>query len=108
MEGFDHIGIIVAYDGRLVKLEDRTWEYANYKTKGRVSQAVEPVEIMRDKDMRTFILEVKHALIRSLLYVEQIPICPPKFTSTSKPLAHDSKVFDTPYDDQYKYNKAVL
>ena len=33
MEGFDHIGIAVAYDGFLVRLDDRTWEYSNYKTK---------------------------------------------------------------------------
>ena len=97
MEGFDHIGIAIAYDGLLVRLEDGTWEYANYKTEvtsipnrctksiledeiyeclevdrnayhikikflyGRASQAIEPVEIKRDKNVRTFIFEVKHA-----------------------------------------------
>ena len=31
MEGFDHIGIAIACDGLLVRLEEGTWEYANYK-----------------------------------------------------------------------------
>ena len=93
-----------------MRLEDGTWEYANYKTEatsitnkctkfvledeiyeclevdrnayhikmkflyGRALQAVEPVEIKRDKDVRTFISEVKHAPIRPILYVELIPI----------------------------------
>ena len=32
MEGFNHIKIAIAYDRLLVRLEDGTWEYANYKT----------------------------------------------------------------------------
>ena len=32
MEGFDHIGIAIVYDDLLVRLEDGTLEYANYKT----------------------------------------------------------------------------
>ena len=31
MEGFNHIRIAIAYDELLVRLEDETWEYANYK-----------------------------------------------------------------------------
>ena len=97
MKCTDHIGIAIVYDGLLVRIEDGTWEYVNYKTKvisilkrctkseledevyeclevyrnayhmkmkflyGQASQAVEPVEIRCDKDVRTFISKVKHA-----------------------------------------------
>ncbi|KAF3453803.1 hypothetical protein FNV43_RR04244 [Rhamnella rubrinervis] len=65
---------------------------------------------MRDKVVKTFISKVKHAPIKPLLYVKQILICSPKFTSTypSKPLVHDSKIPKTPYDDQYIYNEIVF
>ena len=32
MDEFDHIGMTIAYDELLVKLEDGAREYANYKT----------------------------------------------------------------------------
>ena len=109
MEGFNHIRIAIAYDGLLVRLENGTWEYANYKTEvtsipnrytkfvledeiyeclevdrnayrikmkflyGQALQAVEPVEIKRDKDLRTFISKVKHAPVRPFCMLSLFP-----------------------------------
>ncbi|KAF3451324.1 hypothetical protein FNV43_RR07419 [Rhamnella rubrinervis] len=43
---------------------------------GRASQVVELVEIRHEKDVRAFILEVRHSPVQPLLYVELIPTSP--------------------------------
>ena len=65
---------------------------------GQASQAVEPVEIRCDKDVRTFISKVKHAPVWPLLYVELIPISPQLSIGGHENIA---------YKTTYKFNNEV-
>ncbi|KAF3449536.1 hypothetical protein FNV43_RR10265 [Rhamnella rubrinervis] len=58
---------------------------------GRASQPVEPIEIRRENDVRTFMSEVRHAPVRPLLYVELIPISPQLSNDEPENIAYTSR-----------------
>ncbi|KAF3454180.1 hypothetical protein FNV43_RR04627 [Rhamnella rubrinervis] len=82
-------------------LEDEVHEYLdvdqnayNMKMKllyGRASQKVEPTKIRREKDVRTFISEVRQALVRPLLYVEMTLISPQLSKGEHENIAYTSR-----------------
>ena len=73
--------------------------YQNEVLVCRASQALELVEIKHDKDVGTFISDVKHVLVRSLLYVKLIPISP-QLNKSSHVCSFITLTCDNLYDTQ--------